>query len=394
MRALLVLCLAAGGCRSRTPTYHRDVAPLIEKHCRECHRPGGTAPVPPLNDYASAKTYAMSLKNTAQTRRMPPWGADNTGECGTWEGARWLSGDEIATFARWYDSGAQEGDPEDPASPQSVKVEPFRADVTVGTGGVYQPDIGPAGSRCFVADPKLERDRLLSAIRVVSTDARAVAQVTLFALDSAAADTQATALDDKQPGLGYACFGTPLVDDARPIASWTWPAPVLRLPAGVRLHAARKVVIQIHYNIAHTGTSFHTATHVELELDDNLREARVLTLSATGRLDPGQRYVAVERRLPVDKRFHVVGIAPRMHIRAETQNLMIERGGRQICLATFDHWHFFNQQLFRTKKPITVEANDKLRISCAYRTLGRAEPVAFGDLIDNEECVAWLYVID
>jgi hypothetical protein len=180
------------------------------------------------------------------------------------------------------------------------------------------------------------------------------------------------------------------------VMSWSWPDPVLRLPAGtgVRLRAARSVVVQIHYDITMPGGAYESRTRVELELDDHAREARVLTVSADGTLAEGQRYVSVERALPIDRRLRVVAVAPRMHIRGDVMRLELERGAERRCLATFDHWHFYNGRLFNAANPIDVNPGDRITISCAYHTLGRPAPTVFGDGIDDEECVARLFVLD
>src|SRR5207248_1885482 len=85
-------------------------------------------------------------------------------------------------------------------------------------------------------------------------DPRGVAQVTLFALDSDAAEADVAAL-----GTDYPCFGTARARDGRLVASWTWPTPVLRLPAGVRLRAGRKLVAQIHYDVALAGGGYQAS---------------------------------------------------------------------------------------------------------------------------------------
>ena len=339
--------------------------------------------------------YAQPMRVAVQTRRMPPWGADNTGLCGTWEGARWLSTEEITTVAKWQESGSLEGEAATSREP-TAKAPPFRVDATLETGGVYRPGLGAGGNRCFLADPKLDRDRLLTAIRVVSSDPRAVAQVTLFALDSETAAAEVGALDAREAGLGYSCFGSARVSDARLVASWTWPDPTQRMPVGtgVPLHAGRKVVVQIHYNIAQTGGTFEAATHVDLEFEDGVQQVRVVPISASGSLEPGRRYVSIENRQSIDRRMRVVGMAPRMHIRGETMQITIERGAKSICLANFDHWNIYNQQLFSSQRPVGLEPNDRVRISCVYGTLGREQPVVFGDGIDDEECVAYLFVTD
>src|SRR5205814_4138507 len=48
VRALLIAAgvVAGGTATADTPavTFSRDVAPLLQQHCQECHRPGGAAP--------------------------------------------------------------------------------------------------------------------------------------------------------------------------------------------------------------------------------------------------------------------------------------------------------------------------------------------------------------
>ncbi len=389
------MAAAVAACSARRPTYQRDVAPILARRCGECHRPDGVGALPRFDDYAGARTYAQPIRLSVQTRQMPPWGVDDTGLCNRWRDARWLSTEEIATIAKWQESGAPEGEKTAVYSQSPIEAAPFRADATIGTGGVYHPGIGPGGYRCFIADPKLDRDRLMSAIRVESKDPRGVAQVTLFALDSVAGQEQAQALDGQDATVGYACFGSARADGARLIASWSWPTPVLRMPTGtgVRVLAGKKMVLQIHYNISLPGGAFETSTDVGLEFDDQVKEARVEVVKATGVLAPGERYVAIENRQNI-KAGHIVAVAPRMHIRGDTMRLTIGHEKRETCLANFDHWHFYNQQLFVLEKPIAVTAKDEIGISCAYGTLGRAKPVVTGDGIDDEECTAYLFVTD
>jgi mono/diheme cytochrome c family protein len=393
--AALLLAACNRALPPREPTYHSDIEPLFAVHCRSCHQPNGINPVPSLLDYESVRTYAEPIRLFTQARVMPPWAADNSGECGTWVDAHWLSDAQIATISDWIDKGLPEGAP-DIISGASTFVTPFHSDGQIDIGGTYRPGVGAGGNRCFLADPHLDRDRLLTAIRVASDDARGVAQLTLFALDSAAAEAEAAALDEAEPGLGYGCFGTARVNDARLVASWTWPEPILRLPAGtgVRLHAGRQLVIQVHYDVARTSSSFVSGTQVELELDDRVTEARVVAVSAEGPLPPGLKSTSVESIGAPAGSMRMVGVAPRMHIRGRNLRLEVEHEGETTCLARFPNWDFYNQQVFRAARPTRIEAADHLRISCEYVTLGRTEPVAFGDAIDDEECVAYLFVTD
>jgi hypothetical protein len=390
MRLALVVA-ACGAAAAPQPTYHHDIAPLVAANCSDCHHPNGVVPVPSLDSYQNVVTYLQAMVMDTQLRDMPPWGADNSGECGTWDGARWLSAAQIATFATWERLGAPEGAP-DAVTAATPLPQPFEPALALDIGGVYQPGLGAGGSRCFLADPQLDRDRLLTAIRVISDDPRAIAQVTIFALDSAQADAEAAALDAAEPGLGWSCFGTTRTSDARLVASWTWPTPILRMPAGtgVRLSAGRQMVLQIHYDIEYTSTSFASDTQVALELDDQVAEARVLPVTAAGPLAPGQESVTVEATQMAQRDLRVVGVAPRMHSRG--QSLKLDADG--ACLGEFPEWSFNRQQLFRAAEPRRVRAGSNLHIRCDFNTQGRTDPVQFGDSTDEEECVAWLFVTD
>ena len=44
-----------------TPTFTKDVAPILFKNCASCHRPGDIAPMPLLT-YENARPWAKSIR--------------------------------------------------------------------------------------------------------------------------------------------------------------------------------------------------------------------------------------------------------------------------------------------------------------------------------------------
>ena len=70
--------LAAAPAAGEEVTFTGDVAPILWKHCVECHRPGSFAPMS-LLDYDTAKRYAGVIKRRVQERLMPPWHIDRNG---------------------------------------------------------------------------------------------------------------------------------------------------------------------------------------------------------------------------------------------------------------------------------------------------------------------------
>src|SRR4051812_21876223 len=89
-------------------TFHKDVLPVLQKHCQGCHRPGEVAPMSFLT-YSSTRPWAKAMREAVATKRMPPWFAE--APHGTFSNDPSLLPEEIDTLKRWADSGAQEGDP-------------------------------------------------------------------------------------------------------------------------------------------------------------------------------------------------------------------------------------------------------------------------------------------
>src|ERR1700745_4120331 len=83
---------------SPTPTYYRDVLPLLQKHCEVCHRAGGIAPFS-FSSYEMLGRYADAIRLATQDRSMPPWFA--TPGIGRFANDPSLSSEEIATLGAW-----------------------------------------------------------------------------------------------------------------------------------------------------------------------------------------------------------------------------------------------------------------------------------------------------
>ena len=137
-----VLGVAAGtpgtpGDSSDEPTFHRDVEPLLQRHCQDCHRPAGSnyggmrAPMS-LVSYDETRPWAKSIAKQVETRTMPPWDAAPQHN-GVFKNERVLSDAEIATLVRWAEAGAPAGNVADAPTPRTFAV----------TGGwlIGQPDL-------------------------------------------------------------------------------------------------------------------------------------------------------------------------------------------------------------------------------------------------------------
>src|SRR3954468_15977822 len=100
---------------SDSPTYTRDVAPILYKNCTGCHRPGEIGPMPLLT-YADVRPRVRAISTRVAAGTMPPWHSD--GPVGEFLNDRRLNEKDKATIVKWVENGAPEGDPKDlpPAS--------------------------------------------------------------------------------------------------------------------------------------------------------------------------------------------------------------------------------------------------------------------------------------
>ena len=97
-----------------TPTFNKDVLPLLQKQCQDCHRPNSIAPMSFMT-YKDTRPYARAIEKAVVARTMPPWFADPT--VGHFKNTKLLTDAEIELLSAWAKNGAPEGDAKDKPPP-------------------------------------------------------------------------------------------------------------------------------------------------------------------------------------------------------------------------------------------------------------------------------------
>src|ERR1044071_44018 len=92
----------------------RDVAPILQRSCQECHHADGVAPMP-LVTYEDVRPWARSIKMRTALRSqrgaMPPFFVEKNIGIQRFKNDPSLNDDEIAKIAKWADGGAVRGNP-------------------------------------------------------------------------------------------------------------------------------------------------------------------------------------------------------------------------------------------------------------------------------------------
>jgi hypothetical protein len=98
-------------------TFSKDVAPILQRSCQNCHRPGSIAPMS-LMTYEDARPWARSIKRRVEGREMPPWYIEKNVGIQKFKDDISLSDREIATITAWVDDGILKGNPVDLPPPR------------------------------------------------------------------------------------------------------------------------------------------------------------------------------------------------------------------------------------------------------------------------------------
>jgi len=104
------------------PTFARDIAPILQEKCQECHRKGSMAPMS-LVSYEESRPWAKAIRQRVVTRQMPPWHIDPTVGVKKFKNDMSLTQAQIDTIARWVDNGAPMGDAKDMPPPKQWPAE-------------------------------------------------------------------------------------------------------------------------------------------------------------------------------------------------------------------------------------------------------------------------------
>jgi hypothetical protein len=119
-----------------TATFAKDVAPILQEKCQECHHTGSMAPMS-LVTYDETRPWAKSIRQRVIARQMPPWHIDPTVGVNQFKNDMSLSQAQIDTVVRWVDAGAPLGDLKDmPAAKQWPNSDEWKGAKELG-----QPDL-------------------------------------------------------------------------------------------------------------------------------------------------------------------------------------------------------------------------------------------------------------
>lgn len=363
-RTIAVTRVAAEGCfigrvrkvdENSAVTYGEHIAPILNKHCVECHRAGEIAPFS-LTDFEEVAGWAEMIREVTRDQRMPPWHADP--QYGHFANARGLSQNEKDLINKWVLAGAPAGDlsnlPKLPAKARGWQLN-SEPDVVIEMPRTYQvPAEGEVKYQYFRVDPGFKEDKWIRAAEIIPGSREVVHHVLVFA--------RSKGERFKSTGAGGGEFLAAYVPGLR---SEPLPDGMAKL-----VKAGSEIIFQMHYTPIGEERSDLSKVGLYFADEANVKHT-VVTLQAANRKieipphEDAHREEATSRSAPVD--MQLLALMPHMHVRGKSfRYSLVDADGRENILLDVPHYDFNWQTAYRLSEPISVPRGARLQCVAYY----------------------------
>jgi len=369
----------AGSARAQTsvpvsskPTFYRDVLPILQEHCQQCHRPGEVAPMPLLT-YEQVRPWAGAIAQTVQSGMMPPWFADP--RYGHFSDDPSLTRLEVRTILSWAEGDLPAGAPQDGP----------RTRLWAEGWNIPQPDVvlempkavpipahGDIEYTYEIVSTHFTQGQWVQMAEVRPSSPQFVHHAVVYIrppdskwLRSAPVGTPFTASSLSNPEDRQDAHGTTsdlMLVYAPGSSPDHWPDGMAKfVPAGSDL------VFQMHYTA--NGQAGSDQTCIGMSFAKQMPKQRVLTLQLNDHAfvippNTDDFRVEVEGTLPNDAT--LLSFFPHMHLRGKRFEYDIVHPDGSVETLLRVNYHFHWQLSYRLAEPRFLEAGTRLRAVAWY----------------------------
>lgn len=409
--AILGTALVAGNAVGATPTYSKDVAPILYKNCASCHRSGEIAPMSLLT-YEQTRPWAKSIREMVSRGQMPPWHAEQPH--GTFLNDRRLTDTDKGTLVAWVDAGAPQGDPKDlPPAPKFAEGWQIgKPDLVLTMSRPFEvPASGTIEYQYFRIPTNFTEDKWIQAFEVKPGNRRVVHHILVFASgpDNTMQPAAFSQVVPKMPGMqggrggrgrgGQQGPGTLIAATAvGSNASIFEPGSALRIPAGSTL------TFQVHYTAygkAETDQSSIGLAFAKEAPHTEIHTAQIM--NPLMKIPAGVADQAVDTAIEFNEDTHITAMIPHTHLRGKAweYRLIYPDGTSKVVLSVpkydfnWQTWYVFTTPLAAPKgSRLEATAHYDNSVNNKYNPDPKVE-VRWGDQTWNEmQYTAITYFVD
>jgi len=390
-----------------SPTFYRDVLPIMQHHCQSCHRAGEIAPMP-FTSYSETRPWAKAIGRAVQSKTMPPWFADRC--CGKFADDPSLNEKEIALLSQWADADARAGDPHDTPAPRHWTpgwniAEPDA--VLEMPKAVAIPASGDLEYTYEIVPTNFAEDRWVQSSEVRPSSREHVHHAVIYIrppgsewLRGAPLGVPFTASslgDERLRHQAHETRSDMLLVYAPGSSPDQWPDGLAKL-----LPAHSDLVFQMHYTT--NGRAAEDRSSIGMVFARQKPKQRILTLQLANDHDTipippeAENYrVEVHGTLPND--CTLLSFFPHMHLRGKRFEYNLVHGDKTVETLLRVNYDFYWQLSYRLAEPRVVKAGTELQAVAWYDNSrhNRHNPdpesaVTWGDQTYNEMMVGFFDV--
>jgi len=381
MHRIVILAAALAVIAPAKVTYTKDVAPILNKRCVECHRKGEAAPMA-LTSYKEARPWAAAMRQAVLEQKMPPWLADPSH--GSFKNDRRLADHEKAAIVQWVKDGAPEGNAKDlPPSPQFTEGWTIgKPDQVFDIGVDFDvPTAGTVPYKYFRVPSNFKEDLWVEAAEIRPDQRGVVHHVIVFMIDPSG----------QRIGPG---------DGGNLLVGWAPGDPALQFePGTAKLVKAGTIFnIQMHYTPNGTATKDRSYFGLRYSRKSPARQAitgRAINLGF--KIPPGDPSHEVKASWTARSDVEITGLMPHMHLRGKDfKYIAMFPDGRQEVLLSVPRYDFNWQLAYEFSQPLVVPQGT--RIDCVAHfdnsinnknNPDPAKEVKWGDQTWEEMMIGW-----
>jgi hypothetical protein len=359
-----------------TPTFSRDVAPIVFKNCAGCHRPGEIAPMSLLS-YEDLRPWARAIREQVALGNMPPWHA--AAPKGTFANDRRLSDQDRDTIIKWVDAGAPKGDPKDlpPAPKFPDGWEIGTPDLVLSMPSEFEvPASGTVNYQYFQVPTNFTEDKWVQAVEVRPGARSVVHHVLVFCREPGAPRPAGfVQIVPKMTGLG----GPHEHGDGhgeRPrgpgaLLATTAPgtnAMVFKPGTALLVKAGATLLFQIHYTSNGVATRDRSSVGLIFARQPPEQEIRNSAfVNAMFVIPAGARDQSIESAIQFDDDSHIWALFPHTHLRGKSwEYRLVYPDGRSQVVLSVPKYDFNWQTYYVFAQPLAVPKGSRLEATARY----------------------------
>jgi len=389
-------------------TFHRDVEPILQENCQQCHRAGEVAPFS-LMTYRQALNWASDIKEYTQSRKMPPW---KPVEGVPFHNERHVSDTDLATLAAWADGGAAEGDPKDAPPPPKFLDGWQRGEPDLVLTVPEEMTVGTAGRdlfRCFVLPTGLDEDKYVTAIEVKPGNRRVLHHTLNFVdmsgkgrkLEQAERD-RPKADDEQDHGPGYTVAMGVGFNPQGTLGGWAPGQLAHQLPDGYGwlLPKGADVVVQVHYHRTGRVEKDRTSVGLYFAKKPGTKPFKGMIIPGSFLFIPADDdHFRVKGAIEVMQDCTLYDVMPHMHMLGrEIKVTVAPPDGPAATLIAIKDWDYNWQETYFLKEPMALKKGTELSVEAVYDNSDKNPQNPFspprwvfpGEQTTNEMCFIFL----